>query len=92
MKVGQAVLSLNLIDTELNLAESVVLIFLQVGQRNLEDSSLQCVVGILETGSSVDEGLSNISDVERRWCLDLVPIFTGEGVQCLLLQTLFALR
>lgn len=65
VEVGQAVLSLNLIDTELNLAESVVLILLQIGQRDLEDSSLQCVVGVLETGSSVDEGLSDTVKIIR---------------------------
>lgn len=59
MEVGQAVLSLDLIDTELNLAESVVLILLQIGQRNLDNSSLQSIVGVLETGSPVDESLSD---------------------------------
>lgn len=59
VEVGQAVLSLNLIDSQLNLAECVVLILLQIGQRNLEDSALQCVVCVLETGGSVDKGLSD---------------------------------
>ena len=40
VEVGQAVLALNLIDTELDLAESVVLILLEIGQRNLENSAL----------------------------------------------------
>lgn len=65
MEVGQAVLSLNLIDTELNLAESVVLILLQIGQGNLDDSSLQRVVGVLETGGSVDKGLSDTVEIIR---------------------------
>jgi hypothetical protein len=59
VKVGQAVLSLNLVDSELNLSESVVLILLQICQRNLEDSTLQCIVGVLETGGSVDESLAD---------------------------------
>jgi hypothetical protein len=37
----------------------VVLILLQVGQGNLEDSSLQRIVGVLETSRSVDQGLSD---------------------------------
>jgi len=80
VKVRQAVLSLDLIDTELDLAESVVLILLEICQRYLENSTLQCVVGVLETCGSVDEGLSNISDGKGGGCLDLVPIFTGEGI------------
>lgn len=59
VEVGQAVLSLNLIDTELDLSECVVLILLEIRQRNLEDSALQCIVCVLETGGSVDEGLSD---------------------------------
>lgn len=59
VEVGQAVLSLYLVDTELDLAESVVLILLEIGQGDLEDAALQGVVGVLETGGSVDEGLSN---------------------------------
>ena len=59
MEVGQAVLALDLIDTELDLAERVVLILLEIGERNLEDASLQGVVGVLETGGTVDKGLSD---------------------------------
>jgi hypothetical protein len=61
MEVGQAVLALNLIDPESDLAERVVLILLQIGQGDLEYSALQCIVGVLETGGSVDEGLSDTS-------------------------------
>ena len=63
VEVGQAVLSLNLIDPELDLAESMVLILLQIGQRYLNDPSLQCIVGVLETGGSVDEGLSDTANM-----------------------------
>jgi hypothetical protein len=37
----------------------VVLILLQIRQRNLEDSALQCIVRVLETGGSVDESLAD---------------------------------
>jgi hypothetical protein len=40
VEVGETVLSLDLIDTELDLSECVVLILLQIRQRNLEDSAL----------------------------------------------------
>jgi len=59
VEVGQAVLSLDLIDTELDLSESVVLILLQIRQRNLENPSFQSIVGVLNTGGPVDESLSD---------------------------------
>ena len=59
MEVGQAVLALDLIDTELDLAEGVVLILLEIGERDLEDAALQSVVGVLETGGAVDQGLAD---------------------------------
>lgn len=59
MEVGQAVLALNLVDAELDLAESVVLILLQVGQGDLDDAALQGVVGVLETGGPVDKSLAD---------------------------------
>lgn len=59
VEVGEAVLALDLIDAELDLAESVVLILLEIGQRNLDDAALQSIVGILETSGSVDEGLAD---------------------------------
>lgn len=59
VEVGQAVLALDLVDSELNLAESVVLILLQVCQGNLNDSALQRVVGVLQTGGPVDKSLAD---------------------------------
>lgn len=59
VEVGQAVLALDLVDTELNLTESVVLILLEISQRDLENAALQGVVGVLETGGSVDQGLAD---------------------------------
>jgi hypothetical protein len=59
VEVGQAVLALNLIDSQADLAERVVLILLEIGERNLEDTALKSVVGVLDTGGAVDEGLAN---------------------------------
>lgn len=61
MEVSETVLALNFVDTELDFAESVVLVVLEVGKRNLEDTALQGVIGVLETGGSVDESFSNTS-------------------------------
>jgi hypothetical protein len=59
VEVSQAVLSLYLVDTELDLSECVVFILLQIRQRYLENSSLQSIVCVLETSGSVDESLSD---------------------------------
>lgn len=59
MESGQAVLALDLVDAEADLSEGVVLILLEIGQRDLEDTALESVVGVLETGGSVHEGLAD---------------------------------
>ena len=63
VKVGQAVLALDLIDAELDLAEAVVLILLEIGEGSLEDTALEGVVGVLQTGGAVDEGLADTGRV-----------------------------
>jgi hypothetical protein len=59
VEVGQAVLALDLVDTKLDLAERVVLVILETGERNLEYPALQGIVRVLDTGSAVDEGLAD---------------------------------
>ena len=59
MEVGEAVLALDLVYSELDLAEGVVLILLQIGQRNLDNSALEGIVRVLQTGGSVDQGLAD---------------------------------
>lgn len=54
VEVGQAVLALNFIHTELDLAEGVVLVILQVSEGDLEDAALQRVIGVLQTAGTVD--------------------------------------
>ena len=63
VEVGQAVLALDLVDAELDLAEAVVLILLEVGEGSLEDAALEGVVGVLQTGGAVDEGLADTGRV-----------------------------
>lgn len=62
VEVGQAVLALDLVDAELDLAERVVLILLEIGERDLEYPSLEGVVGVLQTGGAVDEGLADTAE------------------------------
>lgn len=59
MEVGQAVLALDFIDSEFDLTESVLLIGLEIGERYFENATLQGVVGVLETGRSVDKGFAD---------------------------------
>lgn len=63
VEVGQAVLALDLVDAQLDLAEAVVLILLEVGEGSLEDTALERVVGVLQTGGAVDEGLADTGRV-----------------------------
>ena len=67
VEVGQAVLALDLVDAELDLAEAVVLILLEVGEGSLEDAALEGVVGVLQTGGAVDEGLADTGQM-LVWC------------------------
>ena len=59
MKVGEAVLALDFVYSQLNLSEGVVFIILEIGERDFENSTLEGIVGVLETGCSVDEGLAD---------------------------------
>lgn len=68
VEVGQAVLALDLIDAELDLAERVVLIVLQVSEGDLEDTTLEGVVGVLQTAGTVDEGLADTLDIVSICC------------------------
>lgn len=78
VEVGEAVLALDLVDPESDLSERMVLILLQVGQGDLEYPALQCIVGVLETGGSVDEGLSDASK------LLVFSIYVDGGGVCVL--------
>lgn len=59
VEVRKAVLALHLVNSQADLAERVVLVLLKIGERDLEDTALQCVVRILETGGPVNQSLSD---------------------------------
>ena len=46
MEVGQAVLALNLVNPELDLAEGLLLILVEIGQGYLDNTTLQRVIGV----------------------------------------------
>ena len=62
VEVGQAVLALNLIHTKLDFAERMVLILLEIGERNLEYSAFQRIVCVFETSGTVDEGFPDAAE------------------------------
>lgn len=59
VEVGEAVLALDFIHAEFNLAEGMVLVVLQVSERNLEDSALQGVVRIPQAAGAVHQSLAD---------------------------------
>lgn len=63
MEVCQAVLALNLIDAETDFAEGVILVLLEVSERDLDNASLEGVVGVLQTSRAVDEGFAHTISV-----------------------------
>jgi hypothetical protein len=73
VEVGQAVLALDLVDAELDLAERMVLILLQIGERDLEYPALQRVVRVLDTSGAVDEGFSDTAK-------DTESVLSGLGI------------
>ena len=59
MEIREAVPALDFVDAELDLAEGVFFVVLQVGERDFDNAALEGVVGVFETGGSVDEGLAD---------------------------------
>ena len=80
VEVGEAGLALDLINAQLDLAEGVLLVLVQVSEGDLEDTALQSIVGVLHALGAVDKGLANVTDIEGRGSLDIVPVLAGKGV------------
>lgn len=59
VEVGQTVLALDLVDAELDLTEGVVLIVLEVGEGDLDNTALEGVIGVLQTTGAVDNSLAD---------------------------------
>lgn len=87
VEVGEEVLALDLVDSQLDSAERVILLALQIGKRDVKDTALKLVVGVLETGGTVDKSLTDITVLKGGRSLDVVPVLTGEGVDDSLLDT-----
>lgn len=85
MKVGQAIFALDLVHSELDLSKGMVLILLQIGQRYLDNTTLERIVGVFETGRSVyqrlPDAITHTSDRHqgRKWGFPVLADIEGGG-------------
>lgn len=80
VEVGETRVSGNLLNAKLDLSEKEILVVVQIGERDLDDTSLQTVGRRLETSSTVDNGLSEVTLGENSRCLQGVPVLSRHGV------------
>lgn len=92
MEVGEDVAALNVFSDELELAERTlgIVVVLQIGQRDLEHAALQSLGSNLCSLGTVDQSLADLAAGEHGWSLNVIPIFASEGIDDLLLGSLFA--
>jgi hypothetical protein len=92
VEVGQAGLALDLIDTQTELAESLVLALgVQVTKGDIKNTTTEVVVSVLQTLGAVNEGLAQVADSKAGGSLDVVPVLAGERINNLLLESLLSL-
>ncbi len=88
VEVGEAGAALDTVNLQLELAVSLLVVLVEVGEGSLDDTALERVIGVLETLGSVDESLADVAVLEEGGSLDVVPVLAGEGVDSPLLVTL----
>ena len=59
MEVGEAVFALDFVDAELDFAECMVFVCLQVCKRDFENAALECVIGVFQTSCAIDESFAD---------------------------------
>jgi len=91
VEVEEAVESLDILDTKLDLAVRHGLVVVEVSQGKFDDASLEAVRGDLGTLGLGDDGLSALLLGEDGGSDELVPFFFEEGVDCLFLSALLGL-
>jgi hypothetical protein len=80
VEVGEALTSLDFVDTELDLAEGVVFILVKIGKRQLDDTSLEVVVAVSQTLGTVDQSFTDVALSEHGRSLEVIPILAREWV------------
>jgi len=92
VEVHQAVVSLNVLDTESDLAVGKRFVLLKIGERNLDDTSLKVITGDLLSLGLRDQGLSAVLLGEDRGGDQFVPFFLEERINGLFTGSLLGLR
>ena len=80
VEISKARISGNLLNAKLDLSEKEILVVVQVRERDLDDASLQTVRRRLETSSTVNNCLSEVTLSENSRCLQRVPVLSRHGV------------
>jgi hypothetical protein len=91
VEVEEAVVSLNILNAELNFAIGKSLILVQVSKRHLEHTTLEAIGSILGTHGLSDESLSGILHGKDGRSDKVVPFLLKKRVKGLLTGTLLAL-
>jgi hypothetical protein len=92
VEVEETVVSLNILDTKLDLAVRHGFVVVQVGKGELNDTALKVIRGDLGTLGLGDDGLAAVLLGEDGRGDELVPFLLEEGVDGLLLGALLGLR
>jgi hypothetical protein len=92
VEVHQAVVSLNVLNTESDLAVGKGFVLLEIGEGDLDDTSLKEVGSDLGSLGLGDQGLSAVLDGKDRGGDKLVPFFLEKGVDGLFAGSLLGLR
>ena len=92
VEVEETVVSLNILDTKLDLTVRHGLVVIEIGKGELDNTSLQSLRSNLGTLGLGDDGLSALLLGEDGRSDELVPLLLEEGVDDLLLSSLLGLR
>ena len=92
VEVGKTVLAGNFLNLKTNLSETIFLVIVQISKVHIDNTVLKVILGILQTLSTVNQGLSDIANFEKGGSLDVIPVLAREGINGLLLETFLAFR
>lgn len=91
VEVEETVVSLNILDTKLDLTVRHGLVVIEIGKGELDNTSLQSIRSNLGTLGLGDDGLSALLLGKDGGSDELVPLLLEEGVDGLLLSALLGL-
>src|SRR5512144_246702 len=92
MEITQNVTILYIFSDETEFTERTfgIVVLLQITQSNFEHTALQVVRGDFLTLGTVNQGFANLASGKHVRGFNIIPIFTGEGINNLLFATFFA--